>query len=120
MMPPVTVQSVGIDIADIRRFRKASMRRGERFIRNTFTEKECDYCFAYRDPAPHLAGTFAAKEAVRKVYGDTAMQLSDIEVRHRPSGKPEIWLKGKRSPTVLISITHNASVAIAVAVKNTP
>ncbi len=118
-MSLVTIPEVGIDIIDIRRFKARSMQRGERFIRNTFTEQECEYCYSYRDPAPHLAGTFATKEAVRKIYGDKPLQLSDIEVRHRASGKPEVWMKGKRSRNISISITHNATVAIAVAIKTT-
>ena len=108
---------VGVDVADILRFRTPKMRRDERFIHNTFTKHERDYCFSYHDPAPHLAGTFAAKEAVRKVYGDKPMMLADIEVRHQPSGKPGIWIKGRRSRTFLISISHNATVAIAIALK---
>ncbi len=114
-MVPMKMAGLGVDVADIARFRGPKMRRGERFITNTFSKNECDYCFSHRDPAPHLAGTFAAKEAVRKIYGDTPLALADIEVRHRTSGKPEIWLKGKRSRALLVSITHNATMAIAVA-----
>lgn len=119
MMSHVTVKGIGVDIADIRRFRKPKMRSNDRFIRNTFSTSECEYCFSYRDPAPHLAGTFAAKEAVRKVYGDKKIGLSDIEVRHHLSGKPEIWVNGKRSRTLFVSISHNATIAIAVASNQT-
>lgn len=117
MISPVTIKGIGIDITDIRRFKK--LQRGERFIRTTFSAGECDYCFAYREPAPHLAGIFSAKEAVRKVYGDTPIALSAIEVRHRTSGKPEIWMKDKRVKTILVSISHTATLAIAVAYNQT-
>ena len=110
-------KGMGIDISDIARFRTPKMRRGDRFIHNTFSTHERDYCFSYRDPAPHLAGTFAAKEAVRKIYGDKPIMLADIEVRHHTSGKPEIWINGTRSRTLLISISHNSTMAIAVALK---
>jgi holo-[acyl-carrier protein] synthase len=120
MMSCVTVKGIGIDVADIARFRTSKMRRDGRFICTTFSEREREYCFSYRDYAPHLAGTFAAKEAVRKVFGDEPLAFADIEVRHRASGRPEIWMKGKRSRTVLISITHNAKNAIAVALNQTP
>lgn len=109
------VAGIGVDIADIKRFRTPQMRQGERFVHNTFTKVEQDYCFSYRDPAPHLAGTFALKEAVRKIYGDKPLALADIEVRRRPSGKPEIWIKNKRSKVVHVSLTHNATLAIGVA-----
>lgn len=118
-MSCVTVEGIGIDIADIARFRGSKMHRDERFIRMTFSEREREYCFSYKDHAPHLAGTFAAKEAVRKVFGDEPLAFADIEVRHCASGKPEIWLKGKRSRTCLVSITHNATIAIAVATTTT-
>ena len=116
----MTVKGIGVDIADIRRFRKPTMRRDDRFIRTTFSTSECKYCFSYRDPAPHLAGAFAAKEAVRKVYGDKKIGLSDIEVRHCASGKPEIWINGELSKTFLVSISHDATIAIAVAFNQTP
>lgn len=108
---------VGIDVVDIARFRTPKMQRDERFIHTTFTKHERDYCFSYRDPAPHLAGAFAAKEAVRKVYGNKPMMLADIEVRHQPSGKPEIWIKGTRSRVLFISISHSSTMTIAIALK---
>ena len=111
----MNVAGIGIDVAEIGRFRTSNMRRGERFVSNIFSKHEQDYCFSYRDPAPHLAGTFAAKEAVRKIYGDKPMALAQIEVRRRASGKPEIWIKGKRSATLLTSITHTKTIAISIA-----
>ncbi len=116
-MVSMKVTGIGVDVADIARFRTSKMRRNERFVHNIFSKNERDYCFSYRDPAPHLAGAFAAKEAVRKVYGDEPILLADIEVRHRPSGKPEIWINGRRSRTFLISISHNSTMAIAIALK---
>lgn len=118
-MSSVNVKGIGIDVTDIARFRAPKMQRDGRFIRMTFSERECKYCFSYKDHAPHLAGTFAAKEAVRKVFGDEPLAFADIEVRHRESGKPEIWINGKRSRTCLVSITHNATIAIAVATTTT-
>lgn len=111
------MKGIGIDISDIARFRTPKMRGNASFIQKNFTTREREYCFSYRDPAPHLAGTFAAKEAVRKVYGDKPMMLADIEVRHRTSGKPEIWINSTRSRILLISISHNATIAIAIALK---
>ena len=118
-MHHVKLNGIGIDVVDIRRFRKPEMRRDGRFVLNTFSNNERDYCFSHHEPAPHLAGAFAAKEAVRKVYGDTKIGLSDIEVRHRKSGKPEIWIKRKLARTILVSISHNATIAIAIACNRT-
>ena len=90
---------------------------GDDFLSRVFTRKEIKNAKLKTGYYQHLAGRFAAKEAVRKVYGDKPMMLTDIEVRHRPSGKPEIWIKGRRSRSFLISISHNATVAIAIALK---
>ena len=119
-MEIMDMRGIGIDSAEIHRFQNLKRGDDKHFFARTFTEGELDYCLSYADPAPHLAGTFAAKEAVRKVYGDEPITLADIEVRHRASGKPEIWMKGKHSQTLLVSITHNMTNAIAVAFSHTP
>ena len=108
-------RGIGIDSAEIHRFQNLDRSDDAHFFARIFSEGELDYCFSHADPAPHLAGTFAAKEAVRKVYGDEPITLSAVEVRHRASGKPEIWMNGARSRTLLVSITHDTRNAIAVA-----
>lgn len=113
-------RGIGIDSTEVHRFKNLKRSDDKHFFAHTFTEEELDYCFSYTDPAPHLAGTFAAKEAVRKVYGDEPIAFTDIEVRHRASGKPEIWMNGTCVRTLLVSITHTATNAIAVALNQTP
>ncbi|MFA5942637.1 MAG: holo-ACP synthase [Candidatus Paceibacterota bacterium] len=108
-------RGIGIDSAEIQRFQNLDRRDDTHFFTRVFSEGELDYCFSYTDPAPHLASMFAVKEAVRKVYGDEPVTLSAIEVRHCASGKPEIWMNGTRSQTLLVSITHDTRSAIAVA-----
>ena len=56
--------NVGVDIIEIKRFTPFKKDKNSRFLLNNFTSKERAYCFSYKDPLPHLAGTFAAKEAV--------------------------------------------------------
>lgn len=119
-MEIMDMRGIGIDSAEVHRFQNLKRDDDKHFFARTFTEGELDYCFSYADPALHLAGIFAAKEAVRKIYGDEPITLANIEVRHRASGKPEIWMNGVSSPTLLISITHNATNAIAVALSHTP
>jgi holo-[acyl-carrier protein] synthase len=109
---PMKVSGVGIDIIEIGRFTDVLQKKQDKFVENTFTEEERTYCFSHKDPAPHFAGTFAAKEAVRKASG---APFHTIEIRRIASGKPEVWLSGRRAKTALISISHNASTACAVA-----
>ncbi|MSU74108.1 4'-phosphopantetheinyl transferase superfamily protein [Candidatus Kaiserbacteria bacterium] len=67
------------------------------------------------DSARHLAGTFAAKEAVRKTFGDKSALISSFEIQREKSGKPSVWIKGKRSRKISISITHTAKITCAMA-----
>ena len=39
---------------------KRLARYGDRFLRRVFTDQEIAYCMRRRNPAPHLAGRFAA------------------------------------------------------------
>jgi len=108
--------SVGLDVTEISRFRSLLRKKQERFLQNTFSERERAFCFSYRDPAPHFAGTFAAKESVQKTLSKPLpMQL--IEIRRQKNGKPEVWLSGRKSRTISLSITHSDTVACAVAIR---
>jgi len=98
-------------------------RYGERFLRRVFTEGEIAYCTRRRDPAPHLAGRFAAKEACMKALGtghSRGVLWKDIEVvRH--GGPPQLRLHGgaaRRAEQMkvsksLLTITHSDALAMA-------
>jgi len=82
--------------------------------------------FVRAEGPTHLAGLFAAKEAVMKALGTgmAGANFSDIRVRHFDSGQPYIELEGKaRSKadelgvrTWHVSITHSKTTAAAVAI----
>ena len=112
----MSVRGIGIDTVEVARFRALARDKKSRFMTKTFSVKELAYCRSYKDSAPHFAGTFAAKEAVQKASGLFALPPSDIEIIRTSTGKPEVWLQGKRSKSILISITHEKTVAVAVAV----
>ncbi len=59
----------GIDIIEIARIERALERRGERFARRVFTEREIATCRGFARPGPHFAVRFAVKEAVMKSVG---------------------------------------------------
>lgn len=108
---------IGIDMVEIARFRHMESPAKEQFLQNTFSSIEREYCLSFADPAPHFAGTFAAKEAIKKAYGDDSVALSIFEIRREETGKPIVWVRGERSHRIIISITHTAETACAVALK---
>ena len=121
------VISHGIDMVDCARLAQSIERHGQRFLRRVFTADELDYCMVRKRRIEHLAGRFAAKEAVLKVLGtgwSGGIRWTDIEVRNAPSGKPTIRLSGQCRKIaddldvaeVLISITHIETHAIASAI----
>ncbi len=109
-------RGLGIDILEIKRFDSFGKNRDNRFLLDNYSKKEIDHCFSFKNPAPHLAGNFAAKEAVFKALGQNNIFLSLIEIRRNKSSKPEVWIKNRRQ-TILISISHTEKIAAAIAVK---
>jgi len=79
----MSIIGLGFDATDIPRVREVFERYGERFLRRVFTDAEIAYCTRRRDPVPHLAGRFAAKEATMKALGtglSRGVAWKDIEV----------------------------------------
>ena len=113
------IQGLGIDSANITRFRALLTKRKDRFISNTFSKTEQKYCFSFRDSATHLAGTFAAKEAVRKAVGAGRLPMRAVEIRRGKTGKPQVWIREKCSKSIHVSITHEGTSACAVALCQT-
>jgi len=117
----------GIDMVDCRRLREAVERHEDRFLQRVFTEFELNYCLGRKREIEHLAGRFAAKEAVLKVLGTgwrSGIAWTDVEVRNDPSGQPRVFLTGRCKQLaeqmglteILISISHIDTHAIASAI----
>ena len=111
----MAINGVGIDTVKISRMKDA-VAKADRFIANTFSDTERAYCDSFTDAATHYAGTFAAKEAVRKATGELTRTFSEVEVRRSENGKPEIWTDGAKRTDLHISITHTATDASAIAI----
>ena len=62
------VRGVGTDIIECERIAKVFDRQKDRFLKRVYTEGEQDYCLKMKNPVPHLAARFAAKEAVSKCF----------------------------------------------------
>src|SRR5262245_61094906 len=89
----------GIDIIETARIRKSVQEHAEKFLDRVFTRAEQDYCARNRKRYfEHLAGRFAAKEAVLKVLGTGwrgGIAWTDIEITNESSGQPRVNLTGE-------------------------
>jgi holo-[acyl-carrier protein] synthase len=65
----VPVRGIGIDVCKVERIAESLQRFGARMERRLFTADELAYCRGFKDPLPHLAARFAAKEAASKALG---------------------------------------------------
>lgn len=63
------VKGIGVDVVQVERIVRSLERFGERMERRLFTDGELEYCRRHKDPLPHLAARFAAKEAAFKAIG---------------------------------------------------
>ena len=106
------MKGIGIDLTPVARM-EAALGQAQ-FMDNTFSALEQEYCRSYKDAAIHFAGTFAAKEAVRKATG-LYPKLNEVEIRRTAEGKPEVWVHGVRDMSLVISITHTTTDACAIA-----
>jgi holo-[acyl-carrier protein] synthase len=122
----MAVRGVGVDLVKIPRMRAVIARWDERFLRRVFTEQEIAYCRARRDPVPHFAARFAAKEAGMKALG-TGLRLGvkwrELEVRRERGQAPTLELHGRSRELglarggrrMLLALTHEGDYALAQA-----
>ena len=99
----------GVDLVFIPEFKKGAKRGGEGFLRKIFLESELK-----NTESSHLAGVFAAKEAVMKALGLPAGNWHQIEISYDKNGRPKVHVSGKRSKKYDLSISHAGDYAIAV------
>jgi holo-[acyl-carrier protein] synthase len=119
------VLGLGNDIVEIERVREAIEAQGDRFIQRVFTKREQAYCAKHKDPMPHYAARFSAKESVVKAlgsgFGEKASCL-DIEIINDKHGKPEVFFSDNMNkqfnhPQVLISISHCKAYVATAAIR---
>ncbi len=124
MIGPGAASEVGIDVIETSRIGAVLERHDTRFLGRVYTEWEQRYC---QRNVLHLAGRWAAKEAVSKVLGLGVRGVGwrEIEIRRTPMGQPIVALHGRaeqrakalglRIP-LSVSISHIRDLAVAVAV----
>ena len=119
----MTTIGIGMDATDLPRIARTLQRYGDRFLHRIFTDAEVAYCTRRRDPVPHLAGRFAAKEAAMKALGtghSRGVLWKDVEVV-RAGGPPQLRFHGgaaRRAEAMgvrrsLVTITHSEDLALA-------
>jgi len=118
---------IGVDLVENARIASSVEQYGDRFLERVFCESELIYCRSMRNPAPHYAARFAAKEAVAKAFGcgiGKDLGFLDMEVTRDESGAPGMLLQGagrslatRRGLTrILLSLSHTEHYAVANAV----
>lgn len=123
------IYGIGTDIVEIVRIKDAVEKWGDHFLKKIYTDNEILYCKSKKDPYPHLAARFAAKEAFIKAASGRRQEerpfrytLSDIEVLNNKSGKPFINPQHLNNAipdlsfNIHLSISHERKYAVATVV----
>ena len=118
------IESVGVDIVEVYRIKKAAEKWGDRFIDRIFTPWEINYCRSKSFPEQSFAARFAVKEAVLKAIGtglNKGAKWTSIEVVNDELGQPKVRLGqsikeiiGARKIIVSMSHTHEHAIASAI------
>lgn len=115
---------LGVDCVDVEAFRHR-LQSSPGLAEAWFSAAERRRAEREADPAAHLAGWFAAKEAFAKALGDGLSgraRLADVTVAHDAAGAPALRLRGEArraarqagARRLSLSITHAGPVAVAV------
>ncbi len=122
------IKGVGTDIVDIRRIEQLLTKYSEHFLKKVFTHSEIRYCRRMANPAMHLAGRWAVKEAFYKALPQAYQKHSSwksIEVVTVEAGKPSICICSDTLKEFLekdgiikfhVSISHERSYCVAMVV----
>ncbi len=121
------ILGTGIDLIEIARIAELAHKHGDRFLKRVFTDGEIGYAMPKAARYQHLAGRFAAKEAVFKALGTgwaQGVSWKLVEVCPSEGGAPQVVLSGGAAARlsemggrrVHVSITHTEGMAAATAV----
>ena len=121
------VRGIGVDVVKVERLVESLGRFGERMERRLFTEAELEYCRRHKNPHPHLAARFAAKEAAFKAIGtglSGGVSWKQAEVVQPGGQVPTLRLSGAAlerfqslgATTSHLTLSHDGGLAIACVV----
>ncbi len=116
----MSISSIGIDIVQIDRIKKACIRKGDRLLQRVFSPEERVDKYDYRK----LAICFAAKEALFKALGiglDDGIRWLDLSINVKDDYLLESTISGKAkdilgSRTVQMSIGSTGKIIVVTAV----
>lgn len=106
----------GVDVVDIARIRSVLERSKDRFVFRVFTAAEQQFCNQHRDPAPHYAVRFAAKEALFKAIGTgwaKGVTWLDVEVLREQQEAPVLKLHGEAQRLIELMSAHKAHISLS-------
>jgi holo-[acyl-carrier protein] synthase len=118
------VESLGIDIVEVKRVKTLMEKWGDRFLHRVFTPGEIAYCRGKNAPEQSFAARFAAKEAILKAIGtglSQGIRWTSMEIVNDENGSPSVKL-GERikdkigDKKILISMSHTKEYAVAQAI----
>ncbi len=124
------IYGIGVDIADISRFRTIVENGNGALLNRLFTERERAVCDGRKDSASCYAARFAAKEAFLKALGTglrDGISWHDMEITPNQLGRPELHLSGRsrelsgeyRLTAPFLSLSHDSGSAVAMVVLET-
>ena len=122
----MAICGVGTDLARIDRFRKF-LTPDNRVLERLFSAEERCYALEKKDPAPHFAARFAAKEAFLKALGPglrDGLAWQQIRVRRDALGCPSLQFSGRAAEllaarnisSVHLSYSHDGNYAVATVI----
>lgn len=114
---------VGCDVCQVASMEQI-LQEGPDALERLFNPEERQYALAQKRPAQHLAGVFAAKEALAKAIREPALlgkYYRGVTVRHRENGMPTLELSEELAESLSrgglrvadLSISHDGDYAVA-------
>lgn len=117
----VLIKGIGVDVCDIGRIKEGI--KSDHFLKRAFADVEIEYAFSKARPEQHLAGCFAAKEALSKALavGLWDLGLKNAWVLRGNEGEPKFGFSASLSEKlcrsgidkVWLTISHEKEMAAA-------
>ncbi|MBL3538641.1 holo-ACP synthase [Aminivibrio sp.] len=117
------IVGLGVDLCNVERIRKSM--RSDHFVKRVFHPDEIAYAFSKADPARHLAGSFAAREAFSKASSVSMYSIAfcGVWVERTESGpvlrigeSVRHLIPGGKTGSPFLSVSHDGEYAVAVVV----
>ncbi len=103
----MNIFGIGTDIVSVERVKKSI--KNKNFLKRLFNEKKIAKCNGISKSSNCYAKRFAAKEAFSKALGtgiSNGINLNEIVILNKKSGKPYISLIGKTNKTLKKKFKH--------------